>query len=76
MASTILPLELIDKAIGSKIWVIMKTGTPSGVPVRLRYPLLHRLTLTRPQSASSLALSWDLTTMSVSSVRFGSRTSP
>ncbi|ORY77996.1 like-Sm ribonucleo protein [Leucosporidium creatinivorum] len=25
MASTILPLELIDKAIGSKIWVIMKT---------------------------------------------------
>jgi len=25
MASTILPLELIDKAIGSQIWVIMKT---------------------------------------------------
>lgn len=26
MASTILPLELVDKAIGSKIWVIMKTN--------------------------------------------------
>lgn len=26
MSSQILPLELIDKAIGSKIWVIMKTG--------------------------------------------------
>lgn len=25
MSSTILPLELIDKAIGSKIWVVMKT---------------------------------------------------
>ncbi|KDE05727.1 U6 snRNA-associated Sm-like protein LSm5 [Microbotryum lychnidis-dioicae p1A1 Lamole] len=25
MSSTTLPLELIDKAIGSKIWVIMKT---------------------------------------------------
>lgn len=26
MTSTILPLELIDKAIGSKLWVIMKGG--------------------------------------------------
>ncbi|KAH9825189.1 U6 snRNA-associated Sm-like protein LSm5, variant [Melampsora americana] len=26
MASTILPLELIDRCIGSKIWVVMKTG--------------------------------------------------
>ncbi|KAM0746744.1 like-Sm ribonucleoprotein [Meredithblackwellia eburnea MCA 4105] len=25
MSSTILPLELIDKAIGSRIWVVMKT---------------------------------------------------
>ncbi|KAK4047525.1 RNA-binding protein lsm5 [Microbotryomycetes sp. JL221] len=24
-SSTLLPLELVDKAIGSKIWVIMKT---------------------------------------------------
>ncbi|GAA5941720.1 hypothetical protein JCM1841_005164 [Sporobolomyces salmonicolor] len=24
-ASTILPLELVDRAIGSKVWVIMKT---------------------------------------------------
>ncbi|GHJ89413.1 hypothetical protein NliqN6_5815 [Naganishia liquefaciens] len=35
MASTILPLELIDRCIGSKIWVIMKsdrefTGTLMG----------------------------------------------
>ncbi|KAJ1910951.1 RNA-binding protein lsm5 [Tieghemiomyces parasiticus] len=35
MASQILPLELIDKCIGSKIWVVMKsekefTGTLSG----------------------------------------------
>ncbi|PLW31101.1 hypothetical protein PCASD_13514 [Puccinia coronata f. sp. avenae] len=26
MSSTILPLELIDRCIGSRIWVIMKTG--------------------------------------------------
>ncbi|EGG05753.1 uncharacterized protein MELLADRAFT_87625 [Melampsora larici-populina 98AG31] len=26
MASTILPLELIDRCIGSRIWVVMKTG--------------------------------------------------
>lgn len=32
MSSTILPLELIDKAIGSKIWVIMKTGNLSPTP--------------------------------------------
>ncbi|POY76262.1 hypothetical protein BMF94_0457 [Rhodotorula taiwanensis] len=25
MASSILPLELVDRAIGSKVWVIMKT---------------------------------------------------
>ncbi|GAA5946283.1 hypothetical protein JCM10213_001782 [Rhodosporidiobolus nylandii] len=25
MASTILPLELVDRATGSKVWVIMKT---------------------------------------------------
>ncbi|KAK4049569.1 RNA-binding protein lsm5 [Microbotryomycetes sp. JL201] len=29
-SSTLLPLELVDKAIGSKIWVIMKTGTLLG----------------------------------------------
>jgi U6 snRNA-associated Sm-like protein LSm5 len=25
-ASTILPLELVDRATGSKVWVIMKSG--------------------------------------------------
>mmetsp|Transcript_2790 Transcript_2790/g.5809 ORF Transcript_2790/g.5809 Transcript_2790/m.5809 type:complete len:84 (-) Transcript_2790:311-562(-) len=27
MASAILPLELIDKCVGSKIWIILKTET-------------------------------------------------
>ena len=42
--SSILPLELIDKAIGSRIWVVMKTG--QFCPLRragttLTLPLFH-----------------------------------
>lgn len=35
MSSTILPLELIDKAIGSKLWVIMKGGKQSSIALEL-----------------------------------------
>ncbi|KAI6203234.1 U6 snRNA-associated Sm-like protein LSm5 [Aphelenchoides besseyi] len=33
--STLLPLELVDKCIGSKIWVIMKSKWLSNIPQQL-----------------------------------------
>lgn len=33
--STLLPLELIDKCVGSRIWVIMKSMSLSGILIKI-----------------------------------------
>ena len=42
MASQILPLELVDRCIGSKLWVIMKSGRSfsAGGSVLANQPLI------------------------------------